>query len=329
MKLKNLFLFSFLFVVACERYEPQGGELAYTDSWVVDFGLASGNCVVYDDTLYVLFGREEGGSAEVPSQKLRYAPISNLSNFKEIDLPISPRVKASAIVVDGHLYAGLGFCGKVYANNSLLTDWWVYDFSSKIWTKLRDCPVNDVVAPVVWSDENYIYFSFGFNSNFSKSIYRYDIFADMWELYSETSEPWIRANALGEKVGNCIYLGGGAAHETKKDWWCYDWQNNEWSERSSMPSRGRVFASSAVIGDNIYILGGRYFGGTETREYFYETILWYDVDLDEWFTLGRMEQAVENMIAFECNGDLYWGLGQCQNGSFVKKIYKRNMRFKN
>ena len=40
----------------------------------------------------------------------------------------------------------------------------------------------------------------------------------------------------------------------------------------------------------------------------------------------RMEQAAENMIAFEYDGDLYWGLGQCEDGSFVRKIYRRDMK---
>ena len=35
--------------------------------------------------------------------------------------------------------------------------------------------------------------------------------------------------------------------------------------------------------------------------------------------------GVENMIAFEYNGDLYWGLGQREDESFVKKIYRRKM----
>ena len=38
-----------------------------------------------------------------------------------------------------------------------------------------------------------------------------------------------------------------------------------------------------------------------------------------------MEYVAENMIAFEYNGDLYWGLGQSQDGSFVKKIYRKRV----
>ena len=36
-----------------------------------------------------------------------------------------------------------------------------------------------------------------------------------------------------------------------------------------------------------------------------------------------MECGIENMIAFEYDGDLYWGLGQKEDGTFVKKIYKK------
>ena len=32
------------------------------------------------------------------------------------------------------------------------------------------------------------------------------------------------------------------------------------------------------------------------------------------------------MIAFDNEGDLYWGLGQREDGEFVKKIYRREMK---
>lgn len=327
-KLKYLILFfAFAFALsACERYEATDVDLFHTDSWDVEFSLASGNCVVYNDTLYVLFGRGEEGSAEVPSTKFRYAAMKDLENFIEGDLPIKPRVNATTILVGDKLFMGLGFRGRVYSGVSLLRDWWVYDFSTKQLIRLSDFPTNDVIAPVVWFDNNYIYTLFGYNSNFSKSVYRYDMYEDRWELYSETSDPWLRADALGVRIGDSIYFGGGCAAEMRNDWWRYDWVGNEWYKCSSMPYNGRIFASSVAVGDNVYVLGGRYFGGTETREHFYETIISYDTKSDNWSIVGRMEQAVENMIAWEYEGDLYWGLGQKQDGSFVKKIYRREMK---
>jgi hypothetical protein len=111
----------------------------------------------------------------------------------------------------------------------------------------------------------------------------------------------------------------------RDDWWKYDWQKDVCLQCEKMPGVGRVFSSAVPIGNNVYVLGGRYFGGTETREHFYETIVVYDADADEWRTVGRMEQIAENMIAWEYDGDLYWGLGQCQDGSFVRKIYRRDI----
>ena len=310
---------------ACERHEPRGMDLFHTDSWELNFSLASGNCVVYDDTLYVFFGREEGGDAMHPSSKVRYAPMSDLECFEEVDLPIKPRVNASSILVGDKLFVGLGFCGWVYNDVSLLKDWWLYDFSTRQMHRLSDFPTEDVVAPIIWFDNGYIYTLFGYNSNFGKSVYRYDIANDAWSLYSNTSEPWLRAEALGAKIGEYIYFGGGCGAEMRKDWWRYDWINNRWFKCSSMPHNGRILASSVAIGDKVYVLGGRYFGGTETREYFYETIIAYSSTCDTWETQGRMEDATENMIAWEYNGDLYWGLGQKGDGTFVRKIYKRRM----
>ncbi len=326
MKLKYLILLLLFFCEACERYEQQEGVLAYTDSWDVDFGLASGNGVVYGDTLYVLFGREEDGSAEKPSRVWRCAPMSDLSDWRERELPMVSRVSATAIVVENKLYAGLGFCGKVYSGTSLLRDWWAYDFASHRWSRLADFPMDDVVAPVVWEVEGCIYVALGFAENFAKNVYRYDILDDRWEQVDKLEDLLVRADAVGARVGDCVYFGLGYGIEMKNDWWRYDWTKKELLKCGKMPDRGRVFASAVAVDDNVYVLGGRYFGGTETREHFYETIIFYNTANDAWHTLGRMEQAAENMIAFEYNGDLFWGLGQCQDGSFVEKIYRRGMK---
>lgn len=326
MKMKYLIFFLIFFCVACERYEEENVELLHTESWSVDFTLASGNCVVYNDTLYVLFGREEGGSAVEPSTKFRYAAMSDLSNFIEVDLPVKPRVNATAIVVGDKMYAGLGFRGIVYSDNSLLRDWWVYDFQSKKWSQLADFPTEDVVAPIVWADEGYIYTLYGSNDGPSGVVYRYDIGRNSWVVYSKASKPWARYRALGGIVDGMLYCGGVSTFDSKQYWWRYDWRRNEWYECERVPKLARFFASSVTISDFIYVLGGRFFGGTETREHFYETIIFYDTKNDEWATFGRMEQAAENMIAFEYNGDLYWGLGQSADGSFVKKIYRREMK---
>ena len=326
MKFKCLILFLLFTCVACERYEDCDVELVHDESWDVDFTLASGNCVVYKDTLYVLFGREEGGDAENPSTIFRYAAMSDLGNFVEEVLPIKPRVNATAIVVASKLYAGLGFKGRAYGYKVLLRDWWEYDFVSKEWRQLADFLADDVVAPIVWEDGGYIYLALGFAENFKKNVYRYDVSNDKWELVDSLSGLFVRAEVVGAKVNDCIYFGSGCGIEMRNDWWRYDWKKKELLECAKLPFKGRIFASSVAIDDFIYVLGGRYFGGSETREHFYETIIVYDIRNDEWLTLGCMQQAAENMIAFEYGGDLYWGLGQCQDGSFVRKIYRRHMK---
>lgn len=326
MKMKYLIFFLIFFCVACERYEEENVELLHTESWSVDFTLASGNCVVYNDTLYVLFGREEGGSAVEPSTKFRYAAMSDLSNFVEVDLPVKPRVNATAIVVGDKMYAGLGFRGRVYSDNSLLRDWWEYDFQSKKWSQLADFPTEDVVAPIVWRDGKCVYFAFGFAESFAKNVYRYDIDGNKWELIDQILKPFVRADAIGAKVRNYLYFGSGFGIEMRTDWWRYDWLKQDLVECAKFPDRGRVFASSVAIDDCVYVLGGRHFGGLETQEHFYETVVVYDANRDEWKTIGKIEYAAENMIAFEYDGDLYWGLGQSADGSFVKKIYRREMK---
>ena len=318
-------LFLLLTFVACERYESDDVEINYSDEWEVDFSLASANSVVYNDTLYLLFGRSEGGSAENPSKNIYYAPMSDLSCFKQIDLPIDPRVNAATILIGDKLYFGLGFRGLVYGSNSLLRDWWQYDFATHRLTRLADFPTNDVLAPVIWNDGNFIYTLFGYNVGSSGVVYRYDILMDEWSIYSNKSAPIPRADALSGVVDGVLYCGGGSSSYMKQDWWKYDWKKNTWSECAQLPRAARVFASSVTIGNCIFVLGGRFFGGTETREHFFSTIILYDVLRDKWVDFGRMEKAGENMVAFEYDGDLYWGLGQSKDGEFIKKLYKKEL----
>ncbi len=327
MKFKGFILLIFmLFVLACERYDDSGVEMLDCDSWDVGFGLASGSCVVYEDTLYVLFGREEGQSAKLPSKKMRFAWLGNLGSFEEVELPIDARVNGAAVVVGDKMYAGLGFCGGAYGENSVLCDWWSYDFVTRECKRLSDLPKQESIASIVWSDGDYIYSALGFGNNFGRAVYRYSIVDDKWELYSTISDMLVRADAVGCRVGDYVYMGAGYGIEMRDDWWKYDWHKDVCLRCKKMPGAGRVFSSAVPIGNNVYVLGGRYFGGTETREHFYETVVVYDADADEWRTVGRMEQAAENMIAWEYEGDLYWGLGQCQDGSFVRKIYRRDMK---
>ena len=175
------------------------------------------------------------------------------------------------------------------------------DYLMNLGVSDQDCKEIEVIA----KDANFIYTIFGYNEASSGVVYRYDIEKNKWEIYSKKSDPWARTDAQYGVVDGVLYCGGGSSSYMKHDWWRYDWRNNKWYECSKMCGSARVFASSVTIDKNIYVLGGRYFGGTETREHFYQTILVYDVSNDEWHTVGRMEQAAENMIAFEYNG-LHW-----------------------
>jgi hypothetical protein len=132
MKSKYLLLFLLFFLVACERYESENVEMLHTDYWMVDFTLASGNSVVYGDTLYLLFGREEGGSAERPSKKMRYASLSDLSDFTEVPIALysphhgnSPLLPAGDFIIEETMTIPTGlmsgdYLGSMYLTNSLV-----------------------------------------------------------------------------------------------------------------------------------------------------------------------------------------------------------------
>lgn len=304
----------------CGGYEPEADVIG-AECWEMPMGVSSASAVVWGDTLFVLFGRE-GESAEYPSGRGYAVPLSAPSEVRVFSLPVGGRVKAAGVLVGDVYYFGLGFRGRPYHEGANLRDWWRLDLRTRELMRLADHPGSDTDCALAWCCGDSVFVSLGFASSFSKSTYRYDIGADEWELVERNSIDEIRAAAVGGMVGGRMFAGSGRMTRNYNDWYEFNHLTYRWEKRRRMPTRGRLFAAAACSERAVYVLGGRFFGGTETSEYFYRGVLEYDVARDSWRCVGNMEEAAEHQIAFWYDGCLYWGLGQDGDGSMIRKLYR-------
>lgn len=307
---------------SCQPYEPQSPTLE-CDYWEMPVGLSSASSVVWHDTLFVLFGRS-GQSAKTPHLYGYAVSLDDPSLVRRFPLPIKQRVKAAGLLIGDDYYFGLGFCGKVYNDTSNLTDWWRLDMNTRSLTRLADFPTKECDDPQVWAYGDSIFLSLGFTP-YSRSTYRYDINADKWQCVSSNTIDRVRASAVGAQVGDRMFAGGGCSFEMFNDWNEFNHHTYRWEKRREMPTRGRIFCASAATAQHIYVIGGRYFGGTETDEHFYRGIIRYNVDTDSWTIVGDMPEAAEHQIAFIYNGYLYWGLGQTESKRMINRLYRTKL----
>lgn len=185
-------------VASCRPNEPEAAQLE-VESWDMPVGLSSATSVVWNDTLYVLFGRERTGSyaSQSPHPKGYAVSLADPTVQREFALPVKPRVKAAGVLVGDDYYFGLGFNGKVYSDTANLTDWWRWNFKDRTLHRLADMMTKDTDAAIVWAVGRKIYVSLGFSTIFSGRSYCYDIETDKWEVISDNTIDKVRPEQWG------------------------------------------------------------------------------------------------------------------------------------
>lgn len=309
-----------LCTAGCIEHEPES-PLLPTESWDMPIGISSAESFVWHDTLFVLFGRE-GQSAASP-QPYGYAiSLDDPTIVRQFPLPVPPRVKAAGVLIGDRYYCGLGFSGYVYHDGANLTDWYCWDMNTREITRLTDMLSIDTNDAVAWHTADSIFISMCYNTSFSRATYRYDINADRWEMLNHLSVPSMRASAAGAMVAGRMFAGGGFSTFMENDWYEFNPDGYRWETRAKMPTKGRMFAAATASDRTIFLIGGRFFGGTHTTEHFYRSILAYDVAHDRWTVLGDMPIGAEHQIAAWHDGYLYWGLGQDGDKNMIRTLYR-------
>ncbi|MBX3239029.1 MAG: hypothetical protein KIT80_09630 [Chitinophagaceae bacterium] len=143
-----------------------------------------------------------------------------------------------------------------------------YDEGS--WNKIYySVPVN-FKYPIVQTVNNEAFVLGGFfDTTFSngshiplQNVYKFDLANRTWIEKAPLPWPLIRARAISFSIQDKIYVGLGEGGDfftgavEYTDIWEYNPQTDTWSRKSDFPGRPRSYASTFVINDKAYVIGG-------------------------------------------------------------------------
>jgi len=277
-------------------------------------GRASAVTFVINDKGYVALGRTAVGSGQL-NDCWQYDPVMDTWTQKA-SFPGLPRVKASAAVVGGKAYVGLGFNIEVgvYNFDACLKDFWLYDTVKDTWERKADFPSNYTDACGCFVANNAIFVTSGMDgAGFG---------GETWKYIPVEGQPgtWVKMNPFGGFIraagiacstSEHYYFGTGYRTYNVNDWWEYFPTTDSWKQRKSMPDNGRENAVSLSINNRVFISSGRHFAGNLTGGGVKSDLLEYDIVRDLWYERGNIpESGRENAVAFTINGKGYIGLGE-------------------
>lgn len=287
-----------------------------------DGGRASACACTMGDKAYVFGGRDE-------AQRYRndlWCYDGARDEWSSIGVtPMSGRVNATIAASGDKLYMGLGYSAKkAYNDTAYCRDWWEYTPATKQWKRLADYPTGNTVACASFAKDGFVYALYGFGYGFSRDIWRYSIAEDRWEQVRDTyhmASP--NFGGCGAWCHGAYYYGTGYNTHMLTQWYEADVAGSRWTQRSSIPGKGRHWCACTATDGHVYLFGGRYFAGELTGGEVFDSYLRYAPEQDRWEWCGTMPCGrAENMIAFTIDGNAYFGLGEDEKGTILNTLYK-------
>lgn len=174
-----------------------------------------------------------------------------------------------------------------------------YDPVTDTWEKLEDYPGPERGYSIgaVWEDK--MYFGFGSIIDFENNIF--DDYNDLW-VYDPADESFTelpscpcvpRAHPAFVIVDNVIYMGTGSGpNGNLNDWWAYDIDAMEWTQKSNIPGE-RHHPYMFDIEGKIYV------GSGHRKDWFQ-----YDINTDIWLPIADLDDRVAG-TQFSYNGKGY------------------------
>ena len=158
---------------------------------------------------------------------------------KRNSFPGSQRFSGIAFTIGDKGYFGLG------SFNSLLNDFWEYDFKTDLWTRKADFPGAGRVyeTGIALNGKGYVGFGskYKVNENY-KDFYQYDPAMDSWTKLADYPGE-ARNSALSFIANNRIYVGGGSSFINQSSWesypddcWSYNPVTNSWQMEPKIPN---------------------------------------------------------------------------------------------
>jgi N-acetylneuraminic acid mutarotase len=233
------------------------------------------------------------------------------------------RLESTAVKLDNKIYI-IG--GMTKRGSSNIVE--MYDTDTNKWSKVISLPER-LDHPAAATFEGKIYVAGGFNSSgiSTKYLFVYDPVTNKWQRAADM--PTARGALTAKFVNGILYAIGGdetVLYDLNKVYnpqgvvtsnEAYDPETNTWTVKSPMPTP-RDHLSSAVIGENIFVLGGRQpdigplFKDLNSNER-------YDPVNDTWHTLDPVPTNRSGLAAESHDGKVY-----VFGGESTKKTFDNN-----
>ncbi|MBR2265820.1 MAG: hypothetical protein IKQ48_04250 [Paludibacteraceae bacterium] len=315
-----------VFVLICTAFSacshtPETRLSVREHSGMPDGGRAAARACVLDGKAYVFAGRDSAGN--YLNDLWAYEPASDTWTMVS-RCPGRKRVNAVITAHNGALYMGLGYAAKrAYNDSAYLRDWWQYTPATNQWTQRAPFPSPFTIAPTPAVDGDNIYLFYGCGHMMSKEVWRYDTQRDEWISVPAPQDRHRQAfGCTGAAISGTLYFGTGFNSNNLTDWYSVDLAGNTWTQRATLPGKGREFAASTATDEYVYLFGGQFFAGDLTGGEIFETYLRYTPATDQWTWCGTMPCGrAENQIAFTLNGKAWFGLGEDEHEKMINKLY--------
>jgi N-acetylneuraminic acid mutarotase len=235
--------------------------------------------------------------------------LTPINSWKQLtDFPGTPRASASAFVIGGKAYLGLGRSG---AKTGFLKDMWEYDSTLDTWIRKADFPGKARVKAIAGVIGDKAYVGLG-------SIAPYDgnQFSDFWE-YNNITDTWKLLTPFPGKAKNDLFCAvvdsflyvteGFASTIFNQDTYKYSPKTNAWTRLADCPVR-RSSTAGFSIGSDIYVGSGYYTAN-------YKDFHCYHTLTGTWSRVADLPEARILSKGLSINGIGYVMLGRYWNGS--------------
>ncbi|MGE0930272.1 IPT/TIG domain-containing protein [Peijinzhouia sedimentorum] len=226
------------------------------------------------------------------------------------DFPGMARHNAVAFSIDGYGYFGTGIKG-FSQESEVLKDFWKYDASSDQWEKVKDFPGKARTMASAFTIGNNGYVGLGSEKPYLNSIAFETNHLNDFYSYNPSSNRWTEINPLpvigrhsasSFSINSKGYIIGGYVGEgnpfgnfvTTKQTWEYSPITNHWTQIIDFPVE-----SNEHVGFNVGNIG-----------YIYHYNKLWEFRNNSWKLLPAPNLNSWDLIGFEINGLLYFGLGK-------------------
>ncbi|KAM0322520.1 hypothetical protein ACHAQA_009366 [Verticillium albo-atrum] len=208
-----------------------------------------------------------------------------------------PRQEHAAVAVDGKIYvvAGIEPDASPPTMVSTIDSVEVYDVQEDAWSFVAPLPI-PMNHPNVAAVKGKIYVLGGLSGGATfrglPNCYEYNPSTNKWTEIPSLPSGTERGSSILGVTGDTIIVAGGirlleakldGVQETVDTVSAYNTKTRKWTTLPSLPE-GREHAGGGVIGDNFYVVGGRFLGQSEVRD----TVYVFNLKTRKWSERARM-----------------------------------------